>query len=220
MLSTSPLAEPKPQPGESSDKPYDLKTEIPAADAPVAPKPESEFVMGPRQMASLAFVGILLLGIMSAVAYFAGRTNTEPPPKVSERVIERVIQAPAPAKPAATEPTPTPASAASAPKSQPSPVPDNQPPATVTDPILNKTYLQAGSVEVGLAELMVEGLHKRGIPAITGTGINSKVARILVGPFDNLQDQEAARKKIEEMGFHPYPRSFTAKDLEQQPTKP
>ena len=217
MLSNSPRAEPQPAPpSDLSDKPYDLTTEIPPAALPTPPKPESEFVMGPRQMASLAFVGILILGIMSAVAYFAGRKNT-PTPNVTERVIERVVQAP----PAQAPAPPVPAVAtvrAAAPT--PPPVPDNQPNAEVTAPILNRTYLQAGSVEVGLAELMVEGLRKRGIPAITGIGISSKVARILVGPFNSLSEQQAAQKTIEAMGFHPYPRSFTAKDLEQQQPSP
>lgn len=222
MLFTSPPVEPTPHPGPLSDprdKPYDLSTEIPAAETPVEPPPESEFIMGPRQMASLAFVGILLLGAMSAIAYFAGRKNTDSP-KITERVIERVVQAPAP-MPAAKAPAGL--SQAPAKPLEPAPVPppslvvDNQPDATVTTPLLNKTYLQAGSVEVGLAELMVEGLRKRGIPAITGTGINAKVARILVGPFDTPAELLTAQKKIEEMGFHPYPRAFTAKDLEQQP---
>ena len=215
MLSNSPLAEP---PGDLSDKPYDLNTEIPAAETPLEPQPESEFVMGPRQMASLAFVGILVLGIMSAVAYFAGRKNTPPMPQPTERVIERVVQ---------SAPAPVPAPTAAPVEAAPPPVAtvaaavlDSAPPAKVTAPILNRTYLQAGSVEVGLAELMVEGLRKRGIPAITGIGITSKVARILVGPFDSPAELQAVQKKIEEMGFHPYPRSFTAKDLEQQQPTP
>ena len=215
MLSHSPLAEHQPEPpSDLSDKPYDLNTEIPPAEPPTPPIPESEFVMGPRQMASLAFVGILILAIMSAVAYFAGRKNTSTP-QVTERVIERVVQAPAPTPAIIPEVKPV---LAAVPK--PLPVPDNQPNAEVTAPILNRTYLQAGSVEVGLAELLVEGLRKRGIPAIVGIGITSKVARILVGPFNSPAEQQAAQKAIEAMGFHPYPRSFTAKDLEQQQPSP
>ena len=209
MLSTSPLTEPE---GVlPSEKPYDLSEELPAAAESASPD-KGEFVMGPRQMASLAFVGVLLIGIMSAVAYFAGRKNTEAP-KVTERVIERVVTAP-------------PTTAASklaepAPRSPPQPAPAaTQTNAEVTAPLLNQVYLQAGSVEVGVAQVIVEGLRQRGVPSIVGIGINNKVARILVGPFQSPEEQRIAQKKIEDLGFHPYPRAFTLKDLEQQQVTP
>ena len=222
MLSFSPQTEPEAAPptashAETGENPYDLNTEIPAASEPSAPKAESEFVMGPRQMASLAFVAIIVLGIMSAVAYFAGRKNTEASaPKVTERIIERIITAPPP--PVAAKPV-----VQQAPTTQivtiPPPLESKATRAEVTAPILNRLYLQAGSVEVGVAEVMVEGLRHRGIPAIVGIGVNSKVARILVGPFDSSEAQRIAQKKIEDMGFHPYPRTFNAKDLEQSPAE-
>lgn len=196
--------------------------EIPGMDPPVPPEraANSEFVFGPRQLASLAFVGILLIGIMSAIAYFAGRKNTSPQqaPQVTERVIERVVQAPTPSP---VNPAPAPERAAVtkaaepvAAQPQPMPVKSN---AEVTTPAFNRTYLQLGSVEVGVAEVMVEGLRQRGVPAIVGIGINGKVARVLVGPFSSPDEQRVAQKHVEELGFHPFPRVFTEKDLEQQP---
>ena len=206
MLSTSSItgqeaASAKPQ-ADGGQKPYDLTTEIPDAAAPPAPQSEGEFVMGPRQMANLAFVAILLLGIMSAVAYFAGRKNTEAP-KVTERVIERVLAAPAPSVPAVAAPKPVP-----------------QAKVEVTAPILNRLYLQAGSVDVGVAEVIVEGLRLRGVPAIVGIGVNGKVARILAGPFNSDEEQRAVQKKLEDLNFHPFPRVFSARDLEPQPNAP
>src|SRR5882724_10200864 len=71
------------------EKPFDLDVDPPGPSS--NPSESREFVMGPRQIASLAFVGILIIGIMSAVFYFAGRKNTEQQqqPKITERVIER-----------------------------------------------------------------------------------------------------------------------------------
>ena len=211
MQAISPLTDPESGP---KVEPYDLNAEIPAVEPPVEPAKERELVMGPRQVASLAFVGILLLGIMSAMAYFAGRKNTDAP-KVTERVVERIVQVPAPAAPVPAVVTPAPAPAAPVKAAEP----QRQPPqekAEVTAPILNRVYLQAGSVEVGVAEVMVEGLRQRGVPAIVGIGINTRVARVLIGPFNSLEEQKAAQKKVEDLGFHPFPRAFTAKDLEQQ----
>ena len=183
------------------DGPFDLTPE----DLP-APPPAKEFVMGPLQIASVAFVGILLIGMMSAIAYFAGRKNTSP--QVTERVIERVVAA-APvapkAEPKAAVPEVVPVLAAK---------PFEK--AEVTTPSVNRTYLQLGSVDVGVAEVMVEGLLHRGVPAIVGFGISNNVARVLVGPFTSPDEQKVAQKHIEEMGFRPFPRVFTEKDLEQQ----
>ena len=175
--------------------------------------------MGPRQMASLAFVGVVLLGAMSAVAYFAGRKNTASaePPRVIERVIERVSASVPPASavvPPVTKPV-DPSAASPKPKTD-----EARPTAEVTAPAFHQMYLQAGSVEVGIAQVIVEGLRQRGVTAIVGIGINTKVARILVGPFSSNDDLRVAQKKIEDMGFHPFPRIFTEKDLEQQQITP
>ena len=208
MLSTSPLA--GTGDGANDAQPYDLNVEIPAAMAPEPPAKESEFVMGPKQVASVAFVGVLLLGIVSAAAYFAGRKNTDVP-KPTERIIERVVQVPAPAPPAAAaqnEPKPS------------VPVLENKGKIEMITPVLNRLYLQAGSVEIGVAEVMVEGLRQRGVPALVGVGINNKVARVLIGPFESAAQQQMLQKKVEDLGFHPYPRSFTAQDLEQQQITP
>ena len=206
MQSSSPITEPQ---GNSSEKPYDLDLEIPAASGPSVSSESREFVMGPRQMASLAFVAVVVLGIMSAVAYFAGRKNTEAP-KVTERVIERVVQAPVAAQ-VVVKPVDPP---------RPPPVIETKMKAEVTAPVFNRVYLQAGSVEVGIAQVMVEGLRQRGVPAIVGIGINSRVARVLVGPFNSEEEQRIAQKKIESLDFHPFPRIFTEKDLEQQQITP
>ncbi len=206
MQSTSPITESQ---GDASEKPYDLDVEIPAASVPSISSESREFVMGPRQMASLAFVVVMVLGIMSAAAYFAGRKNTEAP-KVTERVIERVVQAPPLAAPVAMKPVDLP---------RPAPV-EAKMKAEVSAPVFNRVYLQAGSVEIGIAQVMVEGLRQRGVPAIVGVGINSRVARVLVGPFNSEEEQRTAQKKIESLDFHPFPRIFTEKDLEQQQITP
>jgi len=231
MLSISPLADPAASGAESDGgagmKPFDLGVSpdelAPPADASTPEK--TEFVMGPTQLANLAFVAILIVGLMSAIAYFAGRKNTAPQSPVTERIIERIIPAPpsapaaaaaAPAKPVESTPAATPAAGSTALSSHADP----KARAEVTAPQLNQFYLQLGSLEVGVAQLIVEGLRQRGIQSIVGVGINSKVARILVGPFKSPVEQQAAQKQIEEMGFHPFPRVFTAKDLEQQQIVP
>ena len=237
MLSITPLADP-PVSSVEPDlgfevKPFDL-TAIPDEPSELSELPKSaEFIMGPKQMASLAFVGILIIGLMSAIAYFAGRKNTAPPGQVTERVIERIVHTPAPATPAAavapsasvpvisSKPEETSKASSSAQTPTP-PIKAIDPKlfAEITAPQFNQFYLQLASVEVGVAEVMVEGLRLRGMQAIAGVGINGKVARVLVGPFKTAADQQAAQKRIEEIGFHPFPRVFTPKDLEQQQILP
>jgi hypothetical protein len=224
MPSFSPLADPPASSGAepefgSKEKPFDLTAPgdgtVAEEDVPVLPPLEkpTEFVMGPRQLASLAFVAIFVLGVMSAVAYFAGRKNTAPPPQITERVIERVVAAPAVS-------VPPPVVAETKTVAVPAPLPDPKTKAEVVAPQLNQFYLQLGSVEVGVAEIMVEGLRQRGMQSIVGLGVNNKVARILVGPFNTPAEQQAAQKRVEDMGFHPFPRMFTPKDLEQQQMTP
>jgi hypothetical protein len=183
----------------------------------------TEFIFGPRQLASVAFVGILIIGLMSAIAYFAGRKNTNP--QVTERVIERLVPAPQPvpqtAPPvvehAATKPAEiAPSSIAVAPTPVTASWAGAKGNAVMTAPAFNRVYLQLGSVEVGVAEVMVEGLRQRGVPAIVGIGISGKVARVLVGPFNSPEEQQVAQKHVEELGFHPFQRVFTERDLEPQ----
>ena len=221
MLSIIPLAERERSGAETESesvaKPFDLTASPDQPDDTAAGSQESatEYIMGPKQLASLAFVAILVIGLMSAIAYFAGRKNTSPgPPQVTERVIERIV-------PAAAVTSPASGAQVKVPEESVRPVaavtaPETKGRAEVTSPQLNEFYLQLGSVEVGVAEIMVEGLRQRGLRAIVGLGINNKVARVLVGPLKTPVEKQTAQKQVEEMGFHPFPRFFTAKDLEQQ----
>lgn len=193
----------------------------------------SEFVMGPRQIAVLGFVGILIVGLVSAIAYFAGRKTPQPalavaPPPVVERIVERVVTAPAPASAAApvaapAERQPAPAPAALVTAAVQTAAPNTSAASSQAHPItptFNKLYLQLGSVEPGIAEVMVNGLRQKGIPAQVGLGIHPTVARVLVGPIESSEERQMLQHQVEALGFKPFPRIFNAQEFAPAPPAP
>ena len=85
--------------------------------------------------------------------------------------------------------------------------------ADIGQPMIGKWYLQLGSLDKGVAEVIVQGLRTRGFNAVWGPGITDKLGRVLVGPFDSLAQTELARKRVEDVGFKPFARVITQADM-------
>ena len=158
---------------------------------------EFELILGNRQLMSVFFIVVILLGVFFAMGYIVGR-NSSPVtgPDVATRRPE--------SKPLVETPPPQPREdpAPEAPKgtaSQQGPAvpatparPEAPTPGAVkqsarvdksAQPESGKTYLQLSAIDHDAAEIMVELLRKKSFPAITAEVPEKPgVFRVLVGP--------------------------------------
>ena len=158
---------------------------------------EFELILGNRQLMSVFFIVVILLGVFFAMGYIVGR-NSSPVtgPDVATRRPE--------SKPLVETPPPQPREdpAPEAPKgtaSQQGPAvpatparPEAPTPGAVkqsarvdksAQPESGKTYLQLSAIDHDAAEIMVELLRKKSFPAITAeVPERPGVFRVLVGP--------------------------------------
>ena len=175
---------------------------------------EFELLLGNRQLMSVFFIVVILLGVFFAMGYIVGR-NSSPvtAPETASRRPDTPKPASVDASPARETPREAPAPA-EAPKEtatqQPAATPDAkpEPPAPAptrasasSQPESGKTYLQLSAIDHDKAEIMVEMLHKKSFPAIAAE-IPEKpgVFRVLVGPIPDA-DINKLRSDLQNASF-------------------
>ena len=193
---------------------------------------EFELILGNKQLLSVLFIVIVLLGVFFAMGFLAGRTTGSGPTVAQVNAQERqplAVDSASSRPPLVTEektePAPkqveTPAAPRPEPRPEPKPEPKAEPPAPAK-PVPAKSagpeaggyiaappagsYLQAAATRRADAEAMLVGIKSR-------TGLGGYVApspksaelfRVLVGPLTKAQQAEA-RTKLGDMGVkNPY----------------
>jgi cell division septation protein DedD len=157
---------------------------------------EFELILGNRQLLSVFFIVVILLGVFFTMGYIVGRNSgtataeLTPAPVVDGRL-------PASEAPARTpEPTPAPPAPTETAPQQPAPAAERDPeppkrepkaePRTVSGshPAAGQTYLQLAATSQHEADIMVDVLRKKKFRAMA-TEIEEKPGtfRVLVGPI-------------------------------------
>ena len=176
------------------------RIEIPQEQAE-RPRPEEfEFVLGRRQVASLSFIGIVVLMICVAAAYLAGKSTS---PKAAPEVITRVVEVPAPAPVLIKQDIKQ--QSAPAPKADVKPV--LEPPLYI-QPKIGEVYIQMGAVEKGIAEIFAEGLRKRGLPGSVASGPTPNIYRVLIGPLPDPASFVKAKAAVDKIGLSTFARKY------------
>lgn len=166
------------------------------SDSERAPKHETEIVLGRRQLASVAFVVVAFLGIVAMLSYLIGRASS--------------TESSMPMAPVAIGDLPVangeaPEGAAGGESAEDVPVPPEA--AAITSapifaaPAVGDRYLQVGSVNTGVAQLMVEGLRVEGLNAIATDSASGQDHKVLVGPVNTDAEMSQARQKLNEMNL-------------------
>jgi cell division septation protein DedD len=190
---------------------------------------EFELILGNRQLMSVFFIVVILLGVFFAMGYIVGR-NSSPagaPEVASHRPDAKPAEVEAPSSTRETtretaapadvpkEPEAQPKETASqqgpatrpAPPPEPAPAPVKAPAktssrtATSSEPQSGRTYLQLSAIDHDKAEIMVELLHKKNFSAIAAE-IPEKpgVFRVLVGPISEA-DINKTRADLQNASF-------------------
>lgn len=169
---------------------------------------EFELVLGNKQLLSLFFIVVVLLGVFFTMGYIVGRSSPPSEPALASAP-DAVSSAPA------TEaPRESPAEAAYEPPSQrtvdvreaeappPSiPTPPARERPLFVEPAAGETYLQVMAVARPDAELVAEALRKKGLAAVVAAGPSPAFYRVLVGPLSDAASIPSARAQIEGAGF-------------------
>ena len=191
---------------------------------------EFELILGNRQLMSVFFIVVILLGVFFAMGYIVGR-NSSPvgAPEVASRGSD--------AKPADTDTSsstrekaatketagadvpkeaeaPKETAAQQGPATKPAPPPEPAPApapapvkaarAAVADqPESGRTYLQVIATIKSDAEVISKSLQDRRFPAvITPSSLEGRF-RVLVGPYKDSGAVGGAKTELENLGFHP-----------------
>ena len=178
--------------------PESLTNEI--AEAPASGEDsaaEFEIVLGRRQLASVLFVGTVVVAVFSSLAYLTGKSVAAAPKIVPAPVPQATTAAP-PAKIEAPQvkPAEPPIKAEARPE-----------PPLFAEPVSGAVYLQLGAVEKGIAVIFAEGFRKRGFPAFVATGPNERIFRVLIGPL-NSEAYERNKAAMDDLGLTSFARKY------------
>ena len=167
---------------------------------------QGELVLGNKQLLSIFFVMVVLLGVAFTIGYMIGKntaaasaatTNVNPAPNPVRRQVEPPPDTgsePAPV----TEPPPASTRKAAA---KPAPVtePETPKPAAVSNTV--GPYLQVAALKRQDAEHIVNVLKERGYPALLGESPKEGLFRVLVGPFKDMAELHDTKDKLKKSGF-------------------
>jgi len=197
---------------------------------------EFELVLGNRQLLSVFFIVVVLLGVFFTMGYIVGRnTSSEAAAQMAAipgqpLVVESETPAtaktssppaatpkPPPAKPvAAADPTPSPPARTTTPppaaKPKPAPPAPTPPPAPspsgVQAPGTGQTFLQVAATSRPEGEVLRDVLSKRGFRCQLAPVPGQDLIRVLVGPVNGAEELAAARSKLQAAGFKPFTRRY------------
>ncbi len=178
---------------------------------------EFELILGNRQLLSVFFIVVILLGVFFTMGYIVGRNSgattadLTPAPGVDARLpatdapAKTPEPAPAPVPSTPTETAPQqPATPAPAAERQPEP-PKREPRAERTGsgghPVAGQTYLQLAATSQHEADIMVDDLRKKSFRAMAAE-IDEKPGtfRVLVGPITDTTANKM-RADLQGAGF-------------------
>ena len=159
---------------------------------------EFELILGNRQLMSVFFIVVILLGVCFALGYKVGQNAS--PVAVSDAVSRRaeskpLVETPAAPKEPATQEVPA---------TQPAPPEPVKAPVraeTSSQPEYGRTYLQLSATNHDAAEIMVELLRKKKFPALSVERPEKPGSfRVLVGPISDA-DLNKTRADLDAASF-------------------
>lgn len=179
---------------------------------------EFEVSLGNKQLLSIFFIVVILLGVFFTMGYLMGRNSafSGAPPMAARN------EAPTPAasgfantysgtdlssgpSPTLTVPATTPPPA---PVGTKPPVRETVSPAASAGPVSGQTYLQVVASTRAEVDLVVSVLKKKGFHAVTAPGPSEGVFRALVGPLADAAAIADSRAGLEKAGFKPILRKY------------
>lgn len=166
---------------------------------------EYELILGNRQLLSIFFIVVVLLGAGFTLGYLMGRESAapskvtaKPQDPAQEKLPDPVVEPPAAAKTAAETPV----------ISKPSPSPAEEPSRASSSafnsgvPPPGSSFIQVAAVSKQDAEMQARSLSDKGFPMwIAPNEKNPDLFSVLAGPYAERADLAKAKVALEELGF-------------------
>ncbi|MEO8130137.1 MAG: SPOR domain-containing protein [Bryobacteraceae bacterium] len=170
---------------------------------------EFELILGNKQLLSVFFIVIILLGVFFTMGYIVGRNSGAPETAKQATPIDAKPAEQAAgqsAMPPAATPAPTvvePVASSSEPPRLPhkDPIEVSAVTHSIAQPIPGQIYIQVLAVARPEAEVLVDVLSKKGFHAMVSAGPNDKIYRVLVGPAKDASDAGKLKGDLEQAGF-------------------
>ena len=181
---------------------------------------EFELMLGNKQLLSVFFVVIILLGVFFTMGYIVGR-NSSPvtaavrtsDPSAAERTpsamgsVKPAEQPPSPVTQTASQQAPAESSAQPTAAEAPKPAeakPLEIPPVAsqgIREPQPGQLYVQVLAVPRAEADVLADVLRKKGMATMVAAGPNERLFRVLVGPVRDAADAAKVKGDLEQAGF-------------------
>jgi cell division septation protein DedD len=175
---------------------------------------EYELVLGSRQLLSIFFLVVVLLGVGFTLGYMLGRTSV-PSPALAPTEQETAKTEPPPPlvlqPPAATKPSPVPEDAGDASKASPTATkaavtakPEVSPNGQFRTgpPPSGYVFIQVAAVAKKDAELEAASLAGQGLPIwVAPNEKTPDLFSVLVGPYTDKAELAKAKTQLEQLGF-------------------
>ncbi len=187
---------------------------------------EFELVLGNRQLLSVFFIVVVLLGVFFVMGYILGKNSSPATPEVaSARKATDTSPAPSPIiidksaskSSAAGEPVvekPVPAAKEKPVEKAPEPKKAELKPAPVPaastksgEPPKGSLFLQVAAVGRAEADVVAKVLKGKGFDIWIAPTEKDNIFRVLVGPIQKTE-QGKTRGELDALGFKPFPRSY------------
>ncbi|HSR08328.1 MAG TPA: SPOR domain-containing protein [Bryobacteraceae bacterium] len=175
---------------------------------------EFELILGNRQLLSVFFIVVILLGVFFTMGYIVGRNSgtltadvaATPAPDGKPQVVEPPARISEPAPPPPTETAPQQPAKEAEPEPAPAPAKPEKVKAeparsAASHPAAGQTYLQLAATSKHEADIMVDVLRKKSFKAMAAE-IDEKPGtyRVLVGPITDTTANKM-RADLQGAGF-------------------
>jgi cell division septation protein DedD len=187
---------------------------------------EFELVLGNRQLLSVFFIVVVLLGVFFVMGYILGKNSSPATPEVaSARKATDTSPAPSPIiidksagkssaarEPVVEKPVPVekekPVEKAPEPKkAEPKPAPVAAASSKSGEPPKGSLFLQVAAVGRAEADVVSKVLKGKGFDIWIAPTDKDSIFRVLVGPIQK-SEQGKTRGELDALGFKPFPRSY------------
>jgi cell division septation protein DedD len=181
---------------------------------------EFELVLGNKQLLSVFFIVVVLLGVFFTMGYIVGRNSAPMDATMKSGAGDTVVRSEGPSSMPAGRASQNPvsiieqpAAATSAEASAvPAPAatkPIEIPAVSAAQPQAGQTYLQVVAVAKSEADVLAEVLGKKGFRAfVAPVENNAKLFRVLVGPASDINDVSRLKGDLEAAGFKPFVKKY------------
>ena len=198
---------------------------------------EFELVLGNKQLLSVFFIVVVLLGVFFTMGYIVGRNtgaeaatqmaaapgqplvvesetpataSTSPPPSAVTPAKPPPKPVPARTQTPPPKPPPVQASKPAAVKQIPPPSrpAPTPPPSTAQAPLVGQTFLQVAATSSPEGEVLRDVLAKRGFKCQLAPVPGQDLIRVLVGPLESAEEISSTRSQLQAAGFKPFTRKY------------